>query len=85
MSKRYLIALSAGLMVLGSAATADAQYNYGYQGGYVKPCSLDGVNPSYHPEIFGNPAVARAYGFVRLRDGRWSVSPACGAMNRRPY
>ena len=28
-----------------------------------------GVDPAYHPEIFGNPAVARSYGFVRSRDG----------------
>jgi hypothetical protein len=35
----------------------------------VKPCSLDGVNPVYHPDIFGNPAVARSFGFVRSREG----------------
>ena len=85
MSKRSLVAMAAGLMVVGSAATAQAQFDYGYQGGFVKPCSLDGVNPAYHPYIFGNPEVARSYGFVRSRDGRWQVSPGCGAMNRRPY
>ncbi|HLH96116.1 MAG TPA: hypothetical protein VKW08_13465 [Xanthobacteraceae bacterium] len=85
MSKRSLIALAAGLIVLGAVPAAQAQYNYGWKGGFVKPCSLDGVNPAYHPDIFGNPEVARSYGFVRGRDGRWQVSPACGAMNRRPY
>jgi hypothetical protein len=43
----------------------------------VLPCSLDGVNPVYHPHIFGNPAVARSYGFVRSRDGTWYVVPNC--------
>jgi hypothetical protein len=48
------------------------------EGGFVKPCSLDGVNPAAHPDIFGNPAVAlREYGFVRGRDGRWHVIPNC--------
>ena len=47
------------------------------RGGYVSPCSLNGVNPAYHPEIFGNPAVARSYGFVRSRDGTWQVSSNC--------
>jgi hypothetical protein len=35
------------------------------------PGSLDGVHPAYHPGIFGNPAVARSYGFVTSRDGSW--------------
>jgi hypothetical protein len=43
----------------------------------VLPCSLDGVNPVHHPHIFGNPAVARSYGFVRSRDGAWHVVPNC--------
>jgi hypothetical protein len=41
------------------------------------PCSLDGINPAHHPEIFGNPAVAASYGFVRSRDGTWQVRPGC--------
>jgi hypothetical protein len=46
--------------------------------GSVVPCSLDGVNPAYHPEIFGNPAAAFAqYGFTRSRDGTWHVVPNC--------
>jgi hypothetical protein len=51
--------------------------------GFVIPCSLDGVNPAYHPSIFGNPAVARAeYGFIRSRDGSWHVEKNCV---RGPY
>ena len=46
------------------------------RGGYVSPCSLVGVNPAFHPEIFGNPAVARSYGFVKSRNGNWQVSPS---------
>jgi hypothetical protein len=37
------------------------------------PGSLDGVNPAYHPDIFGNAATAAAYGFVQSRDGNWHV------------
>jgi len=47
------------------------------RGGHVVPCSLDGVNPVHHPDIFGNPAVAAQYGFIRSRDGTWHVQPNC--------
>ena len=47
------------------------------EGGGVTRCSLDGVNPAHHPEIFGNPAVAASYGFVRSPDGTWHVQPNC--------
>jgi hypothetical protein len=43
----------------------------------VVPCSLSGINPAAHPEIFGNPAVAASYGFVRSRDGTWHVRSNC--------
>ena len=44
----------------------------------VVPCSLDGVNPVYHPRIFGNPAFAKArYGFVQGPDHTWHVIPNC--------
>jgi hypothetical protein len=44
----------------------------------VVPCSLDGVNPVYHPRIFGNPAFAKDYyGFVQGRDHTWRVMPNC--------
>jgi hypothetical protein len=46
-------------------------------GSVVVRCSLSGVNPAVHPEIFGNPAVAASYGFVRSRDGTWYVRPNC--------
>jgi hypothetical protein len=45
--------------------------------GFVQPCSLAGVNPVFHPEIFGNAATARRYGFVRAKDGTWHVAPNC--------
>jgi hypothetical protein len=71
-------AIAGSLGILGAASTAWAQsggydydYEYEYEGGYVKPCSLDGVNPTYHPEIFANPAAAREYGFAQSRDGTW--------------
>jgi hypothetical protein len=71
------LAIAVSLGVLGSASTAWAQYDYGFEGGHVRPCSLDGVNPSYHPEVFANPAVARAYGFAQSRDGTWHTQD-CG-------
>jgi hypothetical protein len=78
-----LLAITTTLGVLGTSSAAwsffDGRY---YRGGFVKPCSLDGVNPAYHPDIFGNPAFARAvYGFVRGRDGGWHVMPNCNLYN----
>jgi len=74
-----LAVLATGLAVLGTSSAAwsyfDGRY---YRGGFVKPCSLDGVNPVFHRDIFGNPALARAvYGFVQARDGSWHVMPNC--------
>jgi hypothetical protein len=60
-----------------SAAASDRSDRGRDRYGAVFPCSLDGVNPAYHPYIFGNPAAAAAYGFVRSRDGGWYVRPGC--------
>jgi hypothetical protein len=58
-------------------ATAGSDHDRG-RGSYVVPCSLDGVNPVFHPRIFGNPAFAKAYyGFVQGRDRSWHVEPNC--------
>jgi hypothetical protein len=65
------------LTSLCAGSAAWAQYDFDYEGGYVKPCSLQGVNPVHHPEVFGNPAVASQYGFVRSRDGTWQVQGSC--------
>ena len=79
--KKALVALAVttALSVLGisSAAGSSCREDPSQCGGFVVPCSLDGVNPVYHPHIFGNPAVARSYGFVRSRDGGWHVAPNC--------
>jgi hypothetical protein len=65
-----------------TAQAADCDYFHRCRG-YVVPCSLDGVNPLYHPYIFNNPAIARAeYGFIRSRDGTWHVETGCV---RGPY
>lgn len=64
------------------SAFATEHGNRGYQGGFVVPGSLVGVNPAYHPEIFGNPAVAASYGFVRSRDGTWHVAAPRSAFAR---
>jgi hypothetical protein len=66
-----------GALVPGSSAWAGGGYDYeqdgGNWGGNVKACSLAGVNPIHHPEIFGNAADAASYGFVRSADGTWHV------------
>jgi hypothetical protein len=73
------LAVTTALAVLGisSAAGSSCRDDPSQCGGFVLPCSLDGVNPVYHPKIFGNPAAAAAYGFVRSRDGAWYVRPNC--------
>jgi hypothetical protein len=68
------LSIAAALGVLGAASAAAFEHsNRGDRGGFVMPGSLAGVNPAYHPDIFGNPAVASAYGFVQSRDGAWHV------------
>ena len=49
----------------------------GHSLGAVLPCSLSGVNPVYHRQIFDDPAVARSYGFVRGPDQVWRVASNC--------
>ena len=77
--RKALVALACALTILGAASaianddTADRNVN----GGAVVPCSLAGVNPVFHPEIFGNAAVAKSYGFVRSQDGSWRVQDNC--------
>jgi hypothetical protein len=71
-----VIAMSMVVGVLGVASAALAHGRHHVRG-YVLPCSLDGVNPVYHPGIFGNPAVARSYGFVQGPDHVWRVASNC--------
>jgi hypothetical protein len=71
------IALAAALVIAtASAALAGQSVDRTAPGGHVMPGSMDGVNPAYHPGIFGNPAVAKSYGFVQSTDGTWHVSQA---------
>ena len=73
-----LVAITAALGVLGAAsAVASDHHDRGRERGAVVPCSLVGVNPAYHPEIFGNPAAARSYGFVQGPDRVWRVESGC--------
>jgi len=73
------LAITTALSVLSASSKADNDSAPDHQdgGGAVIPCSLDGVNPAHHPHIFGNPAVARSYGFVKSPDGTWHVVPGC--------
>jgi hypothetical protein len=74
-SKTFItLSLAAALGVLGVASAAASEHSdRGTHGGFVMPGSLAGVNPAYHPDIFGNPAVASEYGFIQSRDGIWHV------------
>jgi hypothetical protein len=73
------LAVTTALGILGTApAAAGTDRDRGPDRyGSVRPCSLDGVNPAYHPEIFGNAASALSFGFVRARGGAWQVVPNC--------
>jgi hypothetical protein len=73
-----LLAATLALSVLGVAPAAAGSDHEGGREPRVVPCSLDGVNPVYHPRIFGNPTFAKAYyGFVQGRDHAWYVEPNC--------
>jgi hypothetical protein len=69
----FLLATTLGALAAASAVASEHSDGRGDRGGFVVPGSLDGVNPAYHPDIFGNPAVAAAYGFEQSRDGVWHV------------
>ena len=68
------LAVTTAVSALVASAAANNRDDHGRDRyGSVVPCSLDGVNPAYHPEIFGNAAAALSFGFVRTRGalGRW--------------
>jgi hypothetical protein len=74
------LAVTTALEFLGAASAVASDMDSGQGGevgGSVVPCSLDGINPVYHPDIFDNPAAARSYGFVKGQDGVWRVQPGC--------
>lgn len=72
-----VVTITAAICALAASSAPAADQRGGRGQGQVRPCSLDGVNPVYHPEIFGNPAVAASYGFVRSPNGTWQVRPSC--------
>jgi hypothetical protein len=73
------LAVATGLCGLGAApgAANDRNDRNRERGGSVVPCSLDGVNPAHHPEIFGNAAAAQSFGFVQGPDRTWHVRAGC--------
>jgi hypothetical protein len=79
--KRVFVALTvtATLGILGAASAVANEHNDRGRdrGGSVVPCSLVGVNPVHHPEIFGNAAAAQSYGFVQGADRTWHVRADC--------
>ena len=74
----FVVATTLALGVLGVASVvASDRTDRGVPRGYVLPCSLVGVNPIYHPEVFGNPVWAREYGFVQGPDRVSRVVSGC--------
>ena len=73
------LAVVSVMSVLGAAAMAgnDRDDHGQERGGSVVPCSLDGVNPALHPEVFGNAATAQSFGFFQAPDHSWHVRPGC--------
>ena len=83
-SKRaFSLAIILGVLCPASSALAGGGDNDEQRGGFVMRCSLDGVNPVYHPGIFGNRTVARSYGFVQGPDHAWHVMDGCSGWGRR--
>jgi hypothetical protein len=73
MLTRMKIAFAAAIVLCAASAALAGSDRDTDEGGFVLPGSLVGVNPVYHPDIFGNVAVARAYGFGQSRDHTWHV------------
>ena len=73
------LAMATALAVLGAtSARATDRDDHGIErGGAVVRCSLVGVNPAFHPEVFGNVATAKSFGFVQTADHVWHVLPDC--------
>jgi hypothetical protein len=71
------LSLATALGILGTASAVAEHENRSERGGSVRACSLDGVNPAFHPEVFGNAAAALSFGFVRGPDRVWRVQPNC--------
>ncbi|HEY2229084.1 MAG TPA: hypothetical protein VGI22_15400 [Xanthobacteraceae bacterium] len=79
--------VTAALVVVATTSASWAAFFGGRhnRGGFVERCSLDGVNPVYHPGIFDDPGVAASYGFYLGRDGNWRVRPDCMRGVTVPY
>lgn len=73
----FAVTIALGFLSAASAVAGTDRDRGGREPGSVVPCSLAGVNPVYHPEVFGNAATALSFGFVKSRDGVWQVVPNC--------
>jgi hypothetical protein len=68
--KRTMIAISAAvaLGIVGAASVAKASDKDEDRGGFVMPGSMVGVNPAFHPDVFGRAGFAsrarNAYGYA---------------------
>jgi hypothetical protein len=73
----FAVTTALGFLGAASAAAGTDRDRGPREPGSVVPCSLAGVNPVFHPEIFGNAATALSFGFVQARNGTWQVAPNC--------
>ena len=75
MITKMKIALAA-VIVIGTAAAAMAGDQTDERGGYVMPGSMEGVNPVYHPDLFGAFAKGRIAKPTVQQDRSSSGKPA---------
>jgi hypothetical protein len=78
------VATSFSMLAIVSAVAGSDRSDRVIPRGYVLPCNLVGVNPVYHPEIFGNLVWAREYGLRQWRWGHLLPLLAGLARPRRP-
>ena len=79
--KKALLALAVitapAFLGISPAAGSSCREDPSQCSGFVVPCSLDGVNPALHPEVFGNATTAHSFGFFQAPDHSWHVRPDC--------
>jgi hypothetical protein len=68
------IALATAL-VLSSGVAALANDQTEERGGFVIPGSMDGVNPVYHPDIFGNVNGQVTKRTIQQDRSEWGKAP----------
>lgn len=66
MFKSTKLAIAAALILSTATAALASKDSSSDPGGFVVPGSMDGVNPAYHPQIFGSSQAREAWGYAPL-------------------